>query len=381
MKTNNRMLFFLLIFPFLEPLLFKEYFRIDLIFSVYKVFSFFIILFLYIEMNNFSKLDIAIFFNEIILLVITLYNNGDIIKMAGPMISRLSFVMLTEVAIRKINIDFIEITYKICCIYMYINFITVIFFPDGVIKPDNWTPVYFLGIDNRFIFTLFPLIVFSLIVSLVKYNKITFYVYFIIFLVLIMFLYLWSIGAALGIILLIFYLIFIYPTKLNKKINYNILIVTIIILNLLTVYFQIQNYFSYFIVEILKKDITLSGRTILWNQIMEIIKNNFIFGIGIISNMELHKIFNVPLTHPHNLFLNIIYQGGVVSLIIYLYILKLIGIKLNECRYLNIKLYGILSISIFIILFLSIVDTIDEGIIYMIYVIGYNIKKIIKRGE
>lgn len=375
------MLFLFLIFPFLEPLLFKEYSNIDLVFSIYKIISFIIIIYLYIKQGKINKIDVTIFMSKIIIILSTLYNEGDIIKTLGPTISVLSFVMLTEVALRKINIIFIDIIVKIYCVYMWLNFITLILYPEGVIKPDNWTPVYFLGIDNRFIFTLLPFVVFSLIFSLIKYNKIRCYDYFNIIIILNMFIFLWSVGAAIGIILLSLYIFFVYPTKLNKKINYSFLICFVLILNLLIVYFQIQNYFSYLFVDILKKDLTISGRTILWQKIIEIIKDNFIFGRGSIYNSELYQIFDVPLTHPHNLFLSISYQGGIISFLLYLYILKLVGGKLNKYR--NEKIYSILTVAIFIILLLSVVDTVDDGIIYVVYVIAYNIEIILKyrQGE
>ena len=97
------------------------------------------------------------------------------------------------------------------------------------------------------------------------------------------------------------------------------------------VIFRLQNIFSFLIVNILKKDLTFSNRTYIWDYIINYIKSKPIFGYGIQESSIRYNISNVyQAYHAHNLILELLYRGGFVLLIIFVYMVYLTVRKLKN---------------------------------------------------
>ena len=369
---KKEFLYLFLIFPFFEPQLFKEFREIDNIFSVYKIIAFCIGVYLCIKSRKISKILILIYFYQMTFFISTIYNTGDLKKLLGPMVSVLAMSTITEVGLKKLGINYIKLLNYLLFSFLIINLITVLIYPSGITQNFNLTPVYFLGIDNRFVFMMLPSITISILYSILKYNKIIYSTWLVLIITIFTLVYVWSVGALLGIITMIFYLfIASFASKITKLLNYSSMILSVIIGNILIIFVKIQEYFEKFIVEVLKKDITLSGRTILWEKTIRLLENKLIVGRGILSNEFLINYYKGN-SHPHNLILNILLQGGIIALIIYMCILFLLGKKIKKIK--NGKIRGLFSIIIFVILFLSIVDTFDVGIVYLLFIIIYRLE-------
>ena len=95
------------------------------------------------------------------------------------------------------------------------------------------------------------------------------------------------------------------------------------------VYYNIQQNFSWLIVDILGRDLTLTGRIAVWQQAIEVILRKPIFGWGYVDSLEGFVLFG-GAAHTHNQFLNIAYQGGMVSLMGFLFFLFKSVITITE---------------------------------------------------
>ncbi len=86
-----------------------------------------------------------------------------------------------------------------------------------------------------------------------------------------------------------------------------------------------------------EKDGSVSERFLIWQQAVKSIKEHPLFGLGFgvqTTNKMLHAN-NLPFKHAHNLFLEILCEGGIVSLLMFagiLYLLCMRGVRLLRQR-------------------------------------------------
>jgi len=86
------------------------------------------------------------------------------------------------------------------------------------------------------------------------------------------------------------YLFFVLPKDTQGKIvhsihrGYNFILVamaiTVFMIHYLIVVYQIQNKFAYLVEVVLRKDLTFSTRTIIWNSAINMIEKSFLIGYG-----------------------------------------------------------------------------------------------------
>ena len=364
LKRNELILFFLLI-PFFEPLLFKttHYSSIDKIYSILKIIVLFIIVLQYLKeriltkcVSRYTEIIVGM---EMIIIFSTIVNNGDIVKCMGPMTSTIALVLITELYTAKCKINFVRIVRNLLGLLFFINFILQLKYPTGILDGTN-----FLGIDNRLIFFYLPLLFCSLIYDVYLKNKISMISLVIFFISMWSLLSLWAVGGFIGLFLMIIPMIFGKMLSEHFKLDMNKMIIVIILLNVMIVFFQFQNYFEDFITVYLKKDVTLLGRSILWNYAKKSILEYPILGFGIQNNTFLRKLYRWVL-HPHNLFLNYLTTSGIVGFVFYIWSLFYMG---NNSNLIKNKMIRYISIfTVFSILILSIADTLDSSIFFMIF--------------
>ena len=159
----------------------------------------------------------------------------------------------------------------------------------------------------------------------------------------------------------------------TKKIRFNpYLLVTVnILLFLLIVILRFQNLFSFLIEDILGKNLTFTGRTILWDKIMLLLKDNLLFGLGICEKGVYQNIVGISFAgHAHNLVLNLFYRGGVVYFGLYMVAMVLIYRQLHRFRIWDE------TQAIIVVLFIFQIIALMEPyeyifFVYMIYFMGY----------
>src|SRR5699024_2265529 len=142
--------------------------------------------------------------------------------------------------------------------------------------------------------------------------------------------------SALGIIfgLLIFY--HVYP-KISFLLNPFYAYIIGIITTILIAVYEIQRYFTFFIEKILHKSVNFTGRMTLWNNTINLIKEKPIFGHGIeLSNVTFDKIGKAT---AHNHYLNLIYNGGIIYLVLTCFLVYSIVEKTKKYRYTNLIVY------------------------------------------
>ncbi|EEQ59550.1 O-antigen polymerase [Clostridiales bacterium 1_7_47FAA] len=159
--------------------------------------------------------------------------------------------------------------------------------------------------------------------------------------------------AGAGLVGIIFYATMIIVESLNrseKKISYMRYYATYIIFYVAVVVFQVQNLFSGFFENVLQKDVTFTGRTLIWGQAIYAIAENPIFGYGSMASGRTTVIMAYnTYVGAHNFILQIIIEVGIVGLIIFAVSMVICGRKIMHCNDAKIRrviLMGILAMFI-----------------------------------
>jgi O-antigen ligase len=153
-------------------------------------------------------------------------------------------------------------------------------------------------------------------------------------------------GMSTCLALLLLYILFLYNRKAPKFFNYNVYIAVICAYFVGIVLLRLQYHFSWLIVDILGKDLTFSYRTYIWDYaLLRIIKNPLI-GNGFRAPFGYELVSATIIFDAHNLFLQILYSGGVLAFISLIITLVLAGKPLM--KYKDNPVAQLISFSIFV---------------------------------
>ena len=373
---NKKNLIWIILFTFMlmvyfEPQMFKENAfdgveTVDFVYKVLKLLSFGFVSVLYLKENKFriSNLLLAIGVLQAIMLLSTILYKGDISRFAGPAITTVTMCMIAELLIKKkLLFQVLEIVNYYFLICFILNVISIYLIDYTFFC--SYTKVYFLGIDNRFIFTFIPWILFEGLVSLYKKDTIGIRWRIVFCLCELTLIYTFSASAML--------VLFIYALMMfnyNFKIRLDKLIFAGYLgANIAIVIFKIQKIFKPLIV-LIGKDITFAGRTYLWDGIIKQFPKYPLIGRGMQSvKYDKTFFFNTSgayhleccrVIHAHNSLMTLLYRGGLLSVFIYLGIIYA-SLKSIYDNYLN-KYAKILLVSLLAILATSIFDTMDFAV-------------------
>lgn len=230
-----------------------------------------------------------------------------------------SVVVLSNYMIKTNQRKFMRYILRLMAIFMFINFISGVTGFIGTTYTDNTSVVnnYFIGqrveIDIYIIYFIF---VSFLCYFYNKKDKIWFLIngfssiYFAISQ--------WVATSIMG--LVSFISVNLLHKKIKSKSIWKFIIIILSLAIIFFIYFQDVGIFNTFITKWLHKDLTLNGRLILWTQVFEqATGKHAIFGFGINPepNLWWHTFV---VNHPHNQFLQCIYNYGYPGLFIFILI-------------------------------------------------------------
>lgn len=267
----------------------------------------------------------------------------------------------------------VYVTSNIMIVINLINLLTVI----GNVSFSDEEVMYFFGIRTTFTLYVVFMIMITMYDSYLQKKKLfAIKTWFAILLGLAQILIQW---VATGIVCIVLFLLCVYyfliiKTSMHKHFAF-ILTCIGITLNYLIVYFNIQNYFSFLIENILHKTLSLHDRTYIWEVVLAKIARSPVWGYG--TMYERVKWYSRILL-AHNLWLQIMLAGGIVLTVSFIVLLLLIAKNIDRIDDLKIKSICIASIGV--ILALSITEVVYTT--YMFWIIltilseAYLIKKI-----
>ena len=390
MKKNGKkiylinVLFYLfLLIPLFKPIcLTIVYPKINTLFNYYLVVSSSIILLIYILNCKVNKNTLYMIMFFMILLLSTYMNNGNIYGCFLCAIKSLSISFLIDYGLSK-NGKSLLIAFEILfSLLIYINFISLIIYPDGmyVSSISGYAHNWFLGFKNIHILYILPAILMSYINCYMDKKNCSIRTIILLIVSIISIIKVWSATGIVGISLALIYILFnkkIISIKLFNLKNYLIGVISIF---MCVVVFRVQNIFRYLIVDILKKDLTFTGRTYIWDYVIKYIQKRPIIGYGMeYSDIRFNKGINFHSYHAHNIILEIIYKTGIIGLLLIIFVVKDVIKRLNE--YKTEKISKILSFWILIYMIITLTEAYDLELILFIFTLASNVKCLILNKE
>lgn len=387
--SKNFMIYLICLLPFLEMPRFGYIQSINSIFLVFKIASALIVVLLVLKYRNINKLNSFIIVYCFIIIISTIINKGEIFNTISDAIGIIVPFFLIDIYLNKLSLRQLLLPIVvILTIYASITSIQILKVPFNIFVVhglrDNYTslfydqygPVFALGDTKRFSFMILPLVTFMLLLN--KNFKKSFFckicTVYICSISMFILTYCWAVSAMIMLTILIFTYIFLEINKnyfITKIINAKIFFYLYIILNILLTMTSFVDKFGT-LLAVFGKSITLSGRTYIWQRGIEYIKLKPILGYGVNTELTMNRFWN--LVHLHNYLINCLYIGGIILMVTILYILYMLQKKLSS----NISLDSakILSAAYIGFLILSLTDTVEYNILFMMFPLMYKPEKL-----
>ena len=297
-----------------------------------------------------------------ILILSTLVNSGDLkmvlVRSANFIVICMMFDLLATYNFRGL-VSSLTLLFEV---FAYVNFITILIFPKGFYRSDIFSAYYwFLGYKNQMINLMLP----AICMSILNYyqtkprtsrNWVPWTRTFALILVTVLSAVLAHSGASTIMTagMLLFWLLQGY--MVDKIFNFRNYLILNIALFFIIVVFRMQNLFAFIIEDVLHRNLTLTGRTVIWDRTNELIAQKPILGYGVqhyedrmaLYGIKTKWINKVAGLHAHDRYLETIYRGGALLLIDYLAILFATNRYLMKFR--KTKAAKVIAFTLFIYL-------------------------------
>lgn len=350
----------LILIPMFEPTIFAKISFIHYSYSVLLFFSFVLLILIYIKANEkVPRIIIPILIYRLLLLVPTFINCGDYVKWGYLSIVMISMILLTNLAIKKNRNNFFDCVVILFSILLCINMFLLLKHPNGLL---NYYGLNFLGIRTRITDYAFP----TFIVSFYQFITQKRNVYFIPIIVSIVSVFQNSVSTAyIGLFtFIIVYYIYLDTQKIShkKKKKYgSFLFIIGCFITYLIVVVRIGDILNPMLNNFFGKTSSFSGRTEIWDIAISVIKKHPFFGMGIINDGNFVPIYGfngyydtIMLRQAHNQTLQLLYDGGIISTLLFYYIMYKCFKKCNQ--YYNEKNVQVFPIALFSLMIMMITE-------------------------
>ena len=279
-----------------------------------------------------------------------------------PVIATITFLEIS--CMQRSMLKFLYTTLILLTIYNILNLLSILVYPNGLYDArgigefgitafgNMTTAYYFLGYQKGHIFFQLSACGFSLLFELLTKKNIDSYFYLNLVISIISSIVMMSVSGTIVLLIVGFLLL-----KCMYKIFHMVSLLRIIGLVFLVwvsiVVLRIQEFFTN-ILGLVGKDLTLTGRTIVWDVGIEKFLENPLTGLGIISSERAYDLFHFGVGSVHSLFLEVLFYGGVLAGSCFMLLLLIIIYNSNLLDKSNMKVsYGLkVIISAFLVLFL-----------------------------
>lgn len=203
-------------------------------------------------------------------------------------------------------------------ILVFINFLTIIMFPGGMYFNGNYEN-YFLGYDNGHVVVFMPTLFFTLENATLR-NRYALMISMWVFVFASAIICKSGVTLA-GIGVLAFLLCIIrFPVVRKFLFNWKTVIIVVIGVFFAVIVFRMQLNYRDLIMQYFGKDVTFTGRTILWDRAFEYIKESPWLGTGdnTEANLGMFQLNTQRITYAHNEFLDVLVRSGAIGLVLYI---------------------------------------------------------------
>lgn len=334
-KLMNQRWFIALVFMVLyKPAMFSQMPALHTFDTISNVFKIMVIAVLGVWFVYFyqkvSLFFVGIVFFEVWRVLATIYCGGNYTSLFLAIFNALAICLVVEMGLKTDPDALLDSASFTLGLFVLINFATIILFPQGMYEFNNYTQNYFLGYRNNSIMLFFPAIIFSIVRSLRKYNKLTLSSFVITAVSFATVILAFSATSVIGMTVFILFLLLALINKMPNFLN----IITYLAINIAyffgVIILRLQEAFAFIIVDMLGRDLTFTGRTKIWDCALAAFAKSPVFGVGEIENQASRDL--IGATHAHNYYLDLLYKSGLPGFLIFFAILIICGVALYRNR-------------------------------------------------
>ncbi len=263
-------------------------------------------------------------------------------------------------------------------ICVYLNFLTILIAPDGFFSRNNsaygMTQEWFLGADNAFAMWLVPALIISWIYNEYFKNKARCVLLTIV--VVITEIIQGSATGIVGVVLFLILILFPFIKQLFTPIK-GILLAGAAFSTI--VLFRNVDFLEP-IMEFLGKDVTFTGRVVIWDNAIKSISNNPILGYGVLVNDEMISYlgkmrFGIAegATHCHCQFLQVAFQGGMVACVLFALVYVFAIRENRKVWQYRISRYGVYGLIVYTVM--GITEVLDNPLMLLLFPLSYYVSK------
>lgn len=345
--------------------------------AVIRVLSAIIIVGWYLLRKNksLSYMTVMILLMTGMMFISTLLADGDLIAWFIKYAPIFALGLLFEISLSDFNAYLKATMFLMVCLCL-VHLLIIIIFPDGLYEDRLGYRAgnFLMGQKNVALPYLLVACVTAFFYGYYSGNKfieITVYSLCIVSSVLVR-----SSTSMVGLTLLVALFIFV---RLGMKFKiYPLLAVNVIIFTIFVVFRMRIPIITYFIENLLHKNVTLTGRDVIWNMSLEFIKKRPVLGYGVQSNLARFGTFGLRWNlYAHNQVLQELFDGGVVQLFLYVLFIIMISIKLNRDS--DLITSQAMIVTLFVLNIMFITEGYANKYLYLVYYYAYYAPSIERR--
>lgn len=380
LRFNIRVLsLIIMIFPLIEPQYIQFLGGIPhaIYASMRYVTYLFVCVALYNRRNSYrpsTTLKCIIAYYALLLLLTTIRGNSLLYAFKNNLFSFV-LCLIFDIYIREEPKNLIASITTVLVTLVIINFVSIILNPEGLYTASNYalgevSKNWFLGYKNPQIRLILPAVSMLLIYNYITNKYLNLYSLALIVIGMVSCVLVDSGTAMIGMALFIISVLYFNTFRESRALSIRTVFIACLLLFGGIVIFNVQELFAD-LFSGLGRDITLTGRTIVWARYLDYIFDGHMLGIGILNTKEMYDLF--ACSHPHNYFLYVLLQGGIVGTGIIVYMIFQIGKVQKEVIRSSSSHVLICCIVVFLIMGIS--ESLTECVmLYPVYVLAGNVK-------
>lgn len=308
----ERIVWFLLLIWNFEPPYFKELEWLNQFYILGRFATVYVLLLIFLmKGKKYRPGKFVIYFGimEAVLAFSTFWNGGySLTSFLMNEVTGISFIVLLDYMFAtdgKKTVSVLTAHYEIL---IYGNFMTVFLFPQGLYNLGTGRNYWLLGQVNQIILYILPGIMLSLLREcyVLKKERPGLRFWLLMLISTVMSVKVWSATSIVGLALFLALIFAGEVWKIQIDVKWGILLSLAVFAAF--VLFRIQDVFSWFIVNVLHRNLTFSTRTTIWDQALNCIKEKWFLGYGE-ETLE-RAVERFGYMTPHNRYLYMMYQGG-----------------------------------------------------------------------
>ena len=338
---QKNVLLFILVFFLLKPTGLEFYYpTLNIIMNFFKLITMILVLILYIRKRKKINANIVILLSiEALSIVSCIINHQSPYNAIVFWQGILSLILFYEI-FEDESQEFVKTIIRVLALYIIANFIHALINYHNI----EITKTFLLGKKNMIILYVFPYL--SLITLNRESNKKRVIMEFFISIIAILSIIISNSSTSVVICLIMFIYYLFYRLRLlnfiMSKIKAKHIYFIILSFFIVIIVFGVQKYFSYFLIDVLDRDLTFTGRTYIWEKAIYLITKKPIFGYGwdsIITNVKsiMKWLPYTDASHAHNLILSLAHKSGIIVSFLYCLFTFRIADSIDELENSNYK--------------------------------------------